>query len=136
MEGTPLLRLFLPRPGFTRYVVQRSLWMGYLQKRLFFQGGGLRRLPILPNLPMVPRAGLEPARLAPLPPQDSVSTNSTTWARDQCKSCLEMALFSRHLKGRQFYITRTLIKTLRQRNFIKFQVLVWQNGLGHLNAFF
>ena len=25
MEGTPLLRLFLPRPGFTRYVVQRSL---------------------------------------------------------------------------------------------------------------
>ena len=24
MEGTPLLRLFLPRPGFTRYVVQRS----------------------------------------------------------------------------------------------------------------
>ncbi len=29
---------------------------------------------------MVPRAGLEPARLTPLPPQDSVSTNSTTWA--------------------------------------------------------
>ena len=29
---------------------------------------------------MVPKAGLEPARLAPLPPQDSVSTNSTTWA--------------------------------------------------------
>jgi hypothetical protein len=28
----------------------------------------------------VPKAGLEPARLAPLPPQDSVSTNSTTWA--------------------------------------------------------
>ena len=24
MEGTPLLRLFLPRPGFTRYVMQRS----------------------------------------------------------------------------------------------------------------
>ena len=31
---------------------------------------------------MVPKAGLEPARLAPLPPQDSVSTNSTTWAKD------------------------------------------------------
>ena len=31
---------------------------------------------------MVPRAGLEPARLAPLPPQDSVSTNSTTWAKN------------------------------------------------------
>ena len=29
---------------------------------------------------MVPKAGLEPARLSPLPPQDSVSTNSTTWA--------------------------------------------------------
>ena len=24
MEGTPLLRLFLPRPGFTRYLMQRS----------------------------------------------------------------------------------------------------------------
>ena len=30
---------------------------------------------------MVPKAGLEPARLTPLPPQDSVSTNSTTWAK-------------------------------------------------------
>ena len=29
---------------------------------------------------MVPKAGLEPARPSPLPPQDSVSTNSTTWA--------------------------------------------------------
>jgi hypothetical protein len=29
---------------------------------------------------MVPKAGLEPARLAALPPQDSVSTNSTTSA--------------------------------------------------------
>ena len=29
---------------------------------------------------MVPTAGLEPARLAPLPPQDSVSTSSTTSA--------------------------------------------------------
>ena len=29
---------------------------------------------------LVPKAGLEPARLTPLPPQDSVSTNSTTWA--------------------------------------------------------
>ena len=33
---------------------------------------------LLPD--MVPKAGLEPARLSPLPPQDSVSTNSTTWA--------------------------------------------------------
>ena len=29
----------------------------------------------------MPRAGLEPAQEFPLPPQDSVSTNSTTWAR-------------------------------------------------------
>ena len=29
---------------------------------------------------MVPKAGLEPAQLSPLPPQGSVSTNSTTWA--------------------------------------------------------
>ena len=29
---------------------------------------------------LVPMAGLEPARLTPLPPQDSVSTNSTTSA--------------------------------------------------------
>ena len=29
---------------------------------------------------MVPMAGVEPARLAALPPQDSVSTNSTTSA--------------------------------------------------------
>lgn len=29
---------------------------------------------------MVPEAGLEPAQLAPLPPQGSVSTNSTTTA--------------------------------------------------------
>ena len=28
----------------------------------------------------LPKAGLEPARLSPLPPQDSVSTNSTTSA--------------------------------------------------------
>ena len=32
------------------------------------------------NIDMVPKAGLEPAQLTPLPPQDSVSTNSTTWA--------------------------------------------------------
>ena len=29
---------------------------------------------------LVPMAGLEPARVAPLPPQDSVSTSSTTSA--------------------------------------------------------
>ncbi len=30
---------------------------------------------------MMPKAGLEPARSYPLPPQDSVSANSTTSAR-------------------------------------------------------
>ena len=29
---------------------------------------------------LVPMAGVEPAQLSPLPPQDSVSTNSTTSA--------------------------------------------------------
>jgi hypothetical protein len=32
---------------------------------------------------MVPMGGLEPPRIAALPPQDSVSTNSTTSAFDQ-----------------------------------------------------
>ena len=35
----------------------------------------LRRL-----VDLVPRAGLEPTRVAPRPPQDRVSTSSTTWA--------------------------------------------------------
>jgi hypothetical protein len=30
---------------------------------------------------LVPSAGLEPARHTALPPQDSVSTNSTSWAK-------------------------------------------------------
>ena len=33
---------------------------------------------------LVPMAGLEPAQLSPLPPQDSVSTNSTTSANITC----------------------------------------------------
>ena len=33
---------------------------------------------------LVPMAGLEPAQLSPLPPQDSVSTNSTTSANVTC----------------------------------------------------
>jgi len=44
---------------------------------------GALRVPVAKNLTglyMVPKAGLEPAQLPPLPPQDSVSTNSTTWA--------------------------------------------------------
>ena len=40
---------------------------------------------------MVPMAGVEPAQLSPLPPQDSVSTNSTTSARDDCVSKLDRA---------------------------------------------
>src|SRR5690606_26768908 len=44
---------------------------------------GARRLDFQParsSIGMVPTVGLEPTRLAPLPPQDSVSTNSTTSA--------------------------------------------------------
>ena len=32
MEGTPLLRLFLPRPGFTRYLMQRSRFTCMLRR--------------------------------------------------------------------------------------------------------
>ncbi len=37
---------------------------------------------------MVPMAGVEPARLTPLPPQDSVSTNSTTSAKTKRKKTI------------------------------------------------
>ena len=37
--------------------------------------------PLWALLVLVPMAGLEPAQLTLLPPQDSVSTNSTTSAR-------------------------------------------------------
>src|SRR5699024_5546326 len=37
-----------------------------------------------PMQKMVPTAGFEPAQLAPLPPQDSVATNSTTSASWTC----------------------------------------------------
>ena len=36
---------------------------------------------------MVPKAGFEPAHPKALPPQDSVSTNSTTSALYPCKHC-------------------------------------------------
>ena len=36
MEGTPLLRLFLPRPGFTRYLMQRSQGIYKELKMSFF----------------------------------------------------------------------------------------------------
>jgi hypothetical protein len=43
--------------------------------------GGLFVCESIANFNMVPKTGLEPARLAPLPPQGSVSTNFTTWAK-------------------------------------------------------
>ena len=50
---------------------------------------------------MVPKAGLEPARLTPLPPQDSVSTNSTTSANFPCGYRAPLALLPDPLSGRQ-----------------------------------
>ena len=44
------------------------------------QGRLCRILTDLLKVCMVPMAGVEPAQLLPLPPQDSVSTNSTTSA--------------------------------------------------------
>ena len=42
---------------------------------------GLRLVATTLDVLLVPRAGIEPARRLPLPPQDSVSTNSTTSAQ-------------------------------------------------------
>jgi len=39
-----------------------------------------KELQIIFAILLVPRTGLEPAHLAELPPEDSVSTNFTTWA--------------------------------------------------------
>ena len=40
-------------------------------------------LRLVKHADLVPKAGLEPARLAPPPPQDGVSTNSTTSACEE-----------------------------------------------------
>ena len=45
-----------------------------------FADSRLNHLATSPWSVLVPRAGLEPTRVAPRPPQDRVSTNSTTWA--------------------------------------------------------
>ena len=52
---------------------------------------------------MVPKAGLEPARASSLPPQDSVSTNSTTPAirKNSIKVCLRVLIIIRQC----WYIT-------------------------------
>ena len=50
---------------------------------------------------LVPRAGLEPAQLLPLPPQDSVSTSSTTSAAKRTInvfSCSRQVFFSLRLR--------------------------------------
>ena len=66
---------------------------------------------------MVPKAGLEPARLAPLPPQDSVSTNSTTSAFDK-KNVLPFAVlgvfFGRLLGDAGHFLGGPLVALLRQ----------------------
>ena len=44
MEGTPLLRLFLPRPGFTRHLMQRSHKLSFPgvlpQSKIIFRAKG------------------------------------------------------------------------------------------------
>ena len=49
---------------------------------------------------MVPKAGLEPARASSLPPQDSVSTNSTTSAirKNLIKVCLRELVIIRQCR--------------------------------------
>lgn len=52
---------------------------------------------------MVPKAGLEPARLTPPPPQDGVSTNSTTSA------ILLLALTTLNALPRRYFIRYQLV---------------------------
>ncbi len=74
------------------FEVRRAVLRLTFEDKLVWDRKGMYRTPKLSlpfkalgdfydhNFRMVPKAGLEPARLTPLPPQDSVSTNSTTWA--------------------------------------------------------
>ncbi len=56
------------------------------------------------NCYLVPTAGLEPAQLSPLPPQDSVSTNFTTSAINLLTTTIlrpAAVYHCRHLQGAQ-----------------------------------
>lgn len=92
-ESNPRYRHERPVSLATRRM-RRDVWcegLGSNQRRAAFQAAALpSELPTQENemraevrcaaSRLVPRAGLEPARVAAPPPQDGVSTNSTTWA--------------------------------------------------------
>ena len=65
---------------------------------------------------LVPKAGLEPARLTSLPPQDSVSTNSTTWALFIAVLNLKVCIFRRFFGGSCRHIGE--LKAIQRRNFL------------------
>src|SRR5690606_38139614 len=61
-------------------------------------------LPRWSSCPVVPTAGIDPARLAPLPPQDGVSTNTTTSANCIGPRRSLRLPFQRRLLGRRIVI--------------------------------
>ncbi len=71
-------------PG-PRAVAHESIVRRSRQRQEYVEGKTLKNIHLKKHIPlcrhMVRMAGLEPARLSPLPPQDSVSTSSTTSAR-------------------------------------------------------
>ncbi len=67
-------------PIFEKRVV-RGHFHPKTSKHAFKKIKGYSHLTVTHYFQLVPRAGLEPAQLLPLPPQDSVSTSSTTSAR-------------------------------------------------------
>ena len=85
--------------------------------------GWLEDMLLSVSMYLVPKAGLEPARLASPPPQDGVSTNSTT-----------SALIRE--RGLRNYInlivaTRVLVVLLQESNFlwVLFHRLAWRSSL-------
>jgi hypothetical protein len=68
-----------PRVSKQRQLRHYAPYLAHHKKAPIKGLSGLFQITLDFNL--VPRAGLEPARLSPPPPQDGVSTNSTTWAK-------------------------------------------------------
>ena len=58
----------------------RPVRCGELKKGLFGPGGGYKKREVRKPPFLVPRAGVEPARVAPLVFETSASTDSAIWA--------------------------------------------------------
>ena len=79
-----LMRARWAKRGYTAQRVSVPLTGSPAQEILSSQPQKEKGIGLVSSIPkfVVPRAGLEPARESSLPPQDSVSTNSTTSARE------------------------------------------------------